>query len=284
MKETIEFKQQRELGAIITDMFKFVRLEGKKLGMLILKITAPALVALVFSYIYYAQTTLGNIEIILTQQNFSNDIILSVFLLLISALVFYALLYSSVFLYIKSYIAHNGQPDTEEVSNQIKHYFWSVAGLNILVGIITMVGLILCVLPGIYLMVCLSLSYPILIFDRNDVGEAISNSFKLIKDEWWNTFASLFVIYILYSLIGLIFQLPQFFYFLVKGISLSQEASSDVFVNVDWVTISLDLIAMLAGYFLFTLVLISIAFIYFHLNEKKNYTGTLETIDKLGSQ
>lgn len=284
MKETINFKQQRELGTIITDAFKFVRIEGKELGGLILKTTGPALLAVIFSYVYYTQSTLDNIENILMQQNFSTNVVLSIFLLLGAVLVFYGLFYSTIFLYIKSYIANQGNVHIETVSREIKEYFWGMLGLNVIIGLIVVVGLLFCVLPGIYLMVCLSLAYPILIFERNDMGDAISNSFKLIKEEWWNTFATLFVIYLLYSLITMVFQIPQLLYVFVKGFAMSNEVSGNPFDMVDWVSITLDVIAMVAGYLLFGFILITIAFVYFHLNEKKNFTGTLESIDKLGQQ
>lgn len=284
MKEYIEFKKQRELGEIISDLFKFVRLEGKELGLLIVKITGPAILVMVLSYIYYVQSTLGNLNNIFLQQDFSSTIIIPVLLLFGSVLVFYALLYCTVFLYIKSYIENKGNVDPADVKAGVKHYFWSLVGLNVLVGIIVGVGVLLCIAPGIYLGVCLALSFPILIFERNDIGDAISNSFKLIKDEWWITFASLIVIYILYYVVSMIFQIPQLFYYLIKGFTMSNEMSGSPFDIVDWVSITLDVIGMLAGYLLFTFVLISIALIYFHLNEKKNYTGTIETIDKLGER
>lgn len=284
MKEHIEFKQQRELGTIISDLFKFVRQEGKDLGLLILKITGPAILVMIVSYIYYVQSTLGSFNSILLQQDFSSTIIIPVLLLFGSVLVFYALLYCTVFLYIKSYIKNQGNVNSDDVKAGVKHYFWGLVGLNVLVGIIVGVGILFCIAPGIYLGVCLSLSFPILIFEHNDIGAAISNSFKLIKDEWWTTFASLIVIYILYYIVTLIFQLPQLFYYLIKGFTMSNEMSGNPFDIVDWVSITLDIIAMLAGYLLFTFVLISIALIYFHLNEKKNYTGTIETIDKLGER
>ncbi|MEX0996710.1 MAG: hypothetical protein WDZ45_06660 [Flavobacteriaceae bacterium] len=284
MKETIDFKKQRELGAIITDAFKFIRLEGKELGSLILKITGPALLAVIFSYVYYTQSTLGNFENILIQEDFSTDMILSVFLLMGSVVVFYALIYCTVLLYIKSYIANQGTVQIDTVSREIKDYFWGMLGLNLLIAVIVAVGFLFCVLPGIYLMVCLTLAYPILIFERNSIGDAISNSFKLIKDEWWNTFATFIVIYILYSIVTLIFQIPQLLYFFIKGFAMSNEVSANPFDIIDWVSITLDVIAMVAGYLLFTFILIAIAFVYFHLNEKKNFTGTLENIDKLGSR
>ncbi|GGD98496.1 hypothetical protein [Planktosalinus lacus] len=282
MKEVINFKQQREIGAIITDIFKFIRVEGKTLFSLILKITGPALLAMIGSYVYYMQTTLGDIEKIIVSETLGTNTILSVFLLLISAMAFYALIYGTVLGYIKSYIQTDGSVNPDDVSSYAKSHFFLMIGLNLLIGIITAAGIIFCVIPGIYLGVCLAMAYPIFVFERNDIGLAISNSFKLIKDEWWITFATFIVIYLLYYLITFIFQVPQLIYYFSKGFLMSEEISADPFAMIDWFSITLDVIAMLAQYLLFTIVIIAIAFIYFNLNEKKNFTGTLESINQLG--
>lgn len=282
MKEVINFKQQREIGAIITDIFKFIRVEGKTLFSLILKITGPALLAMIGSYIYYMQTTLGEIEKIIVSETLGTNTILSVFLLLISAIAFYALIYGTVLGYIKSYIETDDAVSPDDVSLYAKSQFFSLIGLNLLVGIITTAGIVFCVVPGIYLGVCLALAYPIFVFERNDISYAISNSFKLIKNEWWITFATFIVIYLLYYLITFIFQVPQLMYYFSKGFLMSEELSADPFAIINWFSITLDVIAMLAQYLLFTIVIIAIAFIYFNLNEKKNFTGTLESINQLG--
>lgn len=284
MKEVIDFKKQRDIGAIITDVFKFIRLEGKTLGLLILKISGPAMLVMVVSYIYYIQSTLGDFERIFTAPSLLSNTILSVLLLLCSYIAFYALLYGAVFGYIKNYIDTNGNVNPEEVSQLARNYFWSYIGLNIIVSLMVVIGIVLCFLPGIYLAVCLSMSFPMLMFERKDLGNAISNSFKLIKDEWWITFATIIVVYILYYVIAFIFQLPQLIYYLAKMFTMMEEVSGNPFEIIDWISISLDVFSMIAQYFLFALILIATAFIYFHLNEKKNFTGTLETIDRLGER
>ncbi len=284
MKEVIDFKQQRDIGAIITDVFKFIRVEGKTLGLLILKISGPAMLVMIASYVYYAQATMGDFERIFSAPSLASNMIISSILLVCSYIAFYALLYGAVFGYIKNYIENNGNVNENEVTQLARNHFWSYIGLNIIVGLMVGIGLVLCFLPGIYLAVCLSMTFPMMMFERKDLGNAISNSFKLIKDEWWITFATLFVIYILYYVIAFIFQLPQLIYYLVKMFTMMNEVSINPFEIVDWISISLDVFSMIAQYFLFALILIATAFVYFNLNEKKNFTGTLETIDNLGKR
>jgi hypothetical protein len=284
MKEVIDFKQQRDIGAIITDVFKFIRVEGKTLGLLILKISGPAMLAMIASYVYYAQSTMGEIERIFSAPSLVSNEIFSTLLLLGSYTAFYALLSGSVFGYIKNYIENNGNVNENEVAEVARNHFWSYIGLNLVTGLMVIIGLVLCFLPGIYLAVCLSLSFPMMMFERRDMGYSINNSFKLIKEEWWITFATLIVLYILYSVIAIIFQLPQIIYYLTRMFTMMNEVSRNPLETVDWIQITMDVFSMIAQYFLFALFLIGTAFVYFHLNEKKNFTGTLETIDRLGER
>jgi len=284
MKEVIDFKKQRDIGAIITDVFKFIRVEGKTLGLLILKITSPVMLVMIASYVFYAYSTLGDFQRIFTTSSLTSNVIISLLLLVCSYIAFYALLYGSVFGYINNYIENNGNVDEAEVTQLARDHFWSYIGLNIIIGLMVGIGLVLCLIPGIYLAVCLSMSFPMMVFERKDLGSAISNSFKLIKDEWWITFATLIVVYILYYVIALIFQLPQIIYSLTKIFTMMDEVSRNPFEVVDWIAITLDVISMIAQYFLFALIIIATSFIYFNLNEKKNFTGTLETIDRLGER
>ena len=98
------------------------------------------------------------------------------------------------------------------------------------------------------------------------------------------TFLSLIVMTLLVYLIGLIFQIPMFIYLLVKMITVVQEGSAanpgEMF---DWLYIVLSLIASIAQYLLYSILIIATAFIYYDLDEKRNFTGTYETISNLGS-
>lgn len=289
MNDPINFKKQRELGEILTDTFKFIRQEWKPLGKLIFKIAGPALILVILAFVFYTQSTLGTIggstsPWFASSDTFGLNIILALFLLLGAAILYYALLYGTVLNYIRSYIQNNGKADPEEVSSSVRSGFWSLIGINALVGIIIFLGLIFCIIPGIYLGVVLISSFSILVFEKRDVTDSISYSFNLIKNEWWITFATILVIGILYYLILVIFQIPQYIYFFVRSFTRAQEISADPSQMFDWVYVALSSIGVIAQYLLQTIIVISSAFIYFNLNEKKHFTGTIETIDSLGNR
>jgi len=285
MNEFIQFKQSRDLGKIITDVFKFLRHNWKVLFGLILRIAGPALLLLVLAYVFYIQTTIGGMDPYSTADNFSTftlSFLGALVLLLISAGLYYALLYGTVLHTIKSYVENNGTIVKQEVYSGVKSNFWNLIGLSILNGLIVFGGMLVCILPGIYLGVVVITTYMILVFEKKGVSDSISYSFTLIKGEWWTTFATILVIGIIYYIILVIFQVPQYIYFFIKGFTMAETMSSNPADMFDWVYTVLSSIGIIAQYLLQTIMVITSAFIYFNLNERKNFTGTMETIESLG--
>ena len=170
----------------------------------------------------------------------------------------------------------------QEVYSGVKSNFWNLIGLSILNGLIVFGGMLVCILPGIYLGVVVITTYMILVFEKKGVSDSISYSFTLIKGEWWTTFATILVIGIIYYIILVIFQVPQYIYFFIKGFTMAETMSSNPADMFDWVYTVLSSIGIIAQYLLQTIMVITSAFIYFNLNERKNFTGTMETIESLG--
>ena len=146
------------------------------------------------------------------------------------------------------------------------------------------VGFICCFIPGIYLAVPLSLSFSIMIFMNKGVGESFNYGFTLVKDEWWITFATLFVIGIIVGIAGYAFSLPAQIYQIASMGIFSGESDALGIGNsfIDPIYIGLYLISTLAQMLLNNISIIAGAFIFFNLNEKKNFTGTYERIQNLG--
>ncbi len=286
MRETIQFKKQRELGTILSDIFKFIRLNWKPLFTMILRTAGPALLVLLIAYIYYMRAVLGGAGIfnINSFEGLGTNAFLALLVLLVAGTLYYSLLNGVIMHYIKSYIKNDGTVIQEEVSEGVKADFWKLVGTSLLVGIIVGFGMLLCVIPGIYFGVVLSTAYAIVIFERKDVTDAISHCFALIKNEWWMTFATFFVMFLLFYLIMFIFQIPQYIYFFIKGFVASEEITADPAALFDWVYLVLTALSTTVQYLMYTLIILCSAFVYFHLNEKKYFTGTMETIESLGKK
>ena len=284
----IEFKKQRDIGEILSDTFAFVRHEFKSYFSNILNIVGPYILITLAGLGLYLYS-LGSFMNFASLGNSLPEskliyLFLAVVLLLIGGVATYALSYSVTLNYIRSYDANDGVVNNEEIRKGVRDSFWKIIGLGFLVTVMLFVAIFLCCIPAIYLYVPLSLSYPLLVLRNLSIGDAISDSFRLIKDEWWMTFLTMLVIIIIISIASYAFSIPAVIYTYVKmGISMGQNdfAQGDLFFS-DPIYIGLNLVSYFFQYILNLITLIATVFIYFHLNEKKNFTGTFKKIDSLG--
>ncbi len=283
MNTYINFKRQRELGEILSDTFKFLRQEYKGLFKALVRNAAIPFIILIAVAAYYASIST---DFNLLSNGIFNaaNIIIPVFGLLLAVLFYYGILYGTILGYIKLYIANQGVVDQDVLKTEVRSKLGSLVGLTFLIAIIVFFGLMLCVLPGIYLAVPLSLGWAFLIFENKTIGDSISDCFKLIKGEWWMTFATLFVLGLLLYIANIVFSIPLIIYTVTKAFTSTAEISQgDLSSMFDWVYITLNVISSAAQYILAGIYPIAIGFIYYNLNEKANQTGTFETIDSIGT-
>ena len=282
----IEFKKERDLGAIITDTFQFIRENWKEYFLTVLKIVGPLLfIALAILVFYmFAMSDMFN-DIDANPGAFLSNIFSWVFGLLFVYILLYTLLSMASLYFIKSYIDNNGKPRFEEVKTNIFNNIWKFLGLGLLVTIVTVFGTVFCYIPGIYLGTVLSLTTSIMVFENKSVGDTFSHAFTLIKGEWWNTFGVLLVVWMLLMVLGQAFSIPAIIYQFVKmGTMMQSEDPTAIFeIFKDPIYLILNIFSYVFQFILYSIPLISTVFIYFDLNEQKNFTGTFEKIENLGS-
>ena len=293
MKQFIQFKKQRDLGEMLNDVFAFLRNEYKPFFALILQTTLPYLIVF-FAGLGVMLYSLGDFSEILTSGStaFQGDetniiiVFVSALALIVSAILVYAFSYSTTLFYVKAYTENNGVVDPELVKREVKQTFSSFIGLSIIKVLALFIGFMLCFIPGVYLVVPMSVVFCIMVFEKKSVMDAFSDSFKFIKDEWWMSFLVLLVVGILIGIIGGVLNLPATIYTYIKmGIfsgEFDPEANPLAFYK-DPIYIILNLITYAFKFFLNFITIIVTIFIYFNINEKKNFTGTFESIDSLGN-
>ncbi len=285
----IEFKKKRELGDVLSDTFTFLRSQFKPFFNTFFKIVGPFLLVMMISlglYMYFVGDIFTSISLGGSEFNSSSmATMLVVFILYIASFVtVYTMSQSTVLHYIKSYANGKGKIDFDTIKSEVYRSFWSFIGMGLLVGLCVGIGAIFCIIPGIYLWVPLSLAFSILVFDKKGVSESFSYSFTLVKDEWWITFATLFVIIIIVGIASYAFAIPGVIYSYAKMGILSGEVDPESIMGVyqDPILLLLSMISTLAQFLLNLISVIAGTFIYFNLNEKKNFTGTYERIQNLG--
>jgi hypothetical protein len=106
-----------------------------------------------------------------------------------------------------------------------------LAGL--IVSILTAIGLMLCILPGIYLGVAWQFTYPLVIDKRFEFWDAMEVSRRVISHHWWSFFALVLLIAlinlggVLLCVVGLFITVPWTLLALVY-------AYEDIFAKNPW--------------------------------------------------
>ncbi|MGA8852774.1 MAG: hypothetical protein WB492_01220 [Christiangramia sp.] len=283
-QDYIEFKRQRELGEILEVTFKFLRENYKPAGKIFLKLVGPAFVLLIAAVTYYAWATLG-VSLISPQGINNSNFIISAGLLILAYLLYVTSMTGAVYHIIFSYIKNKGTIVASEVSAGLKADFGKILLVTFISWVLVFAGTLLLILPGIYLAIPVSLATAIVVFRRENAMDSISDCFQLVKDNWWMTFASVFCIGLIVYLISLVFQLPAIFYFIIRAFTSASEGSATAnvedFFGVGYIII--NAFTSILQYLIYSITPIGMAFIYFNLNEKQNFTGTYEAIQNLGN-
>ncbi len=286
----IEFKKKRELGEILSDTFAFLRQEFKPFLATFFKIVGPYLLVLLISFGFYYVSISG-----MTNMAFSNSssdfnetnfatMAVTVITLIVSSIATFVMAQSTTLYYIKSYANTKGNINFNEIKKNVYKSFWSFVGLGLLVGLCLFIGLIFCFFPAVYLYVPLTLSFAIMVFNKKDVIDSFSYSFQLIKEHWWITFATMFVLGIIVGVAGFAFGIPATIYQYAKMGILGGEVDPTETLGIfsDPIFIALNVISMFFKFILNIISLVAGVFIYFNLNEIKNFEGTYERIKNLG--
>ncbi len=285
----VEFKKERDLGAIINDTFKFIRENWKAYFGAIIKIAGPFILGglILMAYVFFSFSgVFSNLENAGENTDALAGSMFTMFtsigLLMLVGVAIYVLVSATSLYYIKSYITNKGIVDFTEVRKNTFKNIWKFIGLGILIMLMVLIGIVLCYIPGIYIAIVVSLSTSIMVFEDKGISDTISHSFTLIKDHWWTTFGVLIVVSFLVGMISAVFSVPALIYQLVKMATISEDVEAMTGLFSDPIYIGLNLLSYAGKFILSSITLISTVFIYYDLNEQKNLTGTLEKIDSLG--
>jgi hypothetical protein len=96
----------------------------------------------------------------------------------------------------------------EEAWQRVRPHAWALIGLSLLTTLILIPLFLLCVLPGIWVGVGLSLASAALVLERSGVGAALSRSWQLVKGAWWRTFGALALMVLIYFVISAAVSIP----------------------------------------------------------------------------
>ena len=206
---------------------------------------------------------------------FNAGFFLKIFVAVFSLIITQACIGLVTVCYISVYLTNNGgEPSVVQVWGFFKYYFWRVLGAAIVTGILTCIGALFCLIPGIYLGVVFTLITPVIVMENASFGYAFNKCFTLIRDNWWFVFGVNVVV-------GLIVYIAN----RIAAVPLSITTISSAFITNRSVMVPVMIFFAIVQNMLLILHClssISISLCYFDLVEQKEGTGLMNRIEDFG--
>ncbi len=289
----INLRKTRDFGQKLNATVEFIRENFANLFRAILFIVGPVILILSVVNNFYQSSLMRSLGLMsdpnnLDTLNYLNTVgfvgILFMFVGLLSHAMVITVIYEYVVLYLKK---QSNDITTAEVWEGVKKDVLMIMLSVFVATIFIMVGAIFFILPGIYLLVLLSLIYIIQINERKGFFAAISRSAKIISGKWWSTFGLLFVTFIITLILAYAILIPfslfsafsMFTDFTDLSKGFTYEEPSPL---MQLISIISSMIFSLFFYLMLMFPSIGIAFQYFNLVERKESVGLMEKIDAFG--
>ena len=280
MEPRVEFAKVRDFGEIISDSFLFVRENFKPLisafftfcGIFLI---AGAVVGIMQQF--KMADVYGDSDMV--TNGMGKIFGVQYFLVLLFSFLSLTAIMVTTLAYITLYKEKgNIAPTNEEIWGYFKYYYLKIFGSVLINLVIICIGSLFCLIPGIYLYPIVGLIYPIIIVENTSYGYAFSKSFKLIKDNWWLVFGSLFIIVLIVGIAGGIATAPVSVGTFIDTILNPQKG-----IQISKPMAVASVIVTQICHILYVLPVITLALCYFSVSESKEGTGLLSRINQLGN-
>lgn len=281
--ETFEFRKSREIGDIINGTFAFIRQNWYALGKAMLVFVAPfALLAGAFIGLWQSNMAMLNGY---DEYDFASNIseigigfsLFAVFMLAASVMAM-----GVVYQYIKLYTEKgDGDISTQEIWEAIKPEILIYTGYLFVSYLIVLLGILFCVIPGIYLLVPLSMVIAVKTFENRSLGDTISRCFFLVKNNWWQTFLALFLVNLIVGIASSIASLPSTIISMSMSLTSLQGGESQN-GTVKILLMGASAFSYGVSSLLGAVTIVGMALQYFNLTERKEGAGAMQRIENLG--
>jgi hypothetical protein len=279
MSEKVEFKKLREFGEIINDTIRFCKGNFKPLVTVFVYFCGIFILAGIVASIFQQtgiQKALRNTDPRDSLGWLTAYASMSYFFVIVIETVYYTAVNVCILSFIALYIEKgNVAPAVEEVWGYFKYYFLRVLGSGIVLSLLMIVSLMMCFIPGFYMFPAISLMTPIIIFENASLSYSFSKSFKLLKEHWWTTAATLLILWVITYATSAFVSLPATIMVMVSSLTGGLKGVSDGIIIFS---------SILQGICKFFMIIpiIGVSLCYFNLSERQDSGGLMDRIQKMG--
>lgn len=280
----VQIRKRREVGDILTDSFRFLKQEFKPLSKLFVIYILPFIIVYGILQVYVQMKVMGKVDLNDPDMILSNigPIYGNIFMVSLFGLFVQSLLGGTYYTYIENYVK-KGKENFE--LSEITHLFFTnslhALGANLLLFIAVIAGIIMCIIPGIYVANTFSVVVMILIFEKKGVSNAFTRSWNLVNSQWWNTFLINLVGIIIIYAVSFVLSIPS----MIAGMSASmfslQQTGTIEYPQWYWILMGFSVIVSAIFWIIpYTFL----AFQYFNLDERtKPKTPAERSLEERGS-
>ncbi len=280
VEQKIEFRKTRDFGENLNDAFLFIWLNFKSLFKSFFAISAVFMLTYAILKISYESGHNSFWELVYRRRTFNSGFKnlfsdVQYYFIVISKWLTFISLQVSIGGYIKYYVENDGKkPGIEEVWSIFRKYFFKIVFLSLPIIILVLLGTVLCVVPGVYLLVVFTPFSIIAMIENTSLTDTYSRCFDLIRNNFWLSFLIYFVVILIY-LIGTLLT-----GFVISGImSLISYFTT---YNLTALIVMLTSFFGVFSYCYYIIVSVSVALQYYSLAEKRDGIGILNRINKIG--
>lgn len=273
IEKEIQFRKKREIGDIITDSFEFIKHEYKPVLKLVLTYVLPFIILYGVVQVNFQMKFMGNVDLSDQESMMKNigPIYLNVFLSSLFALFVQSLLAGTYFSYIEAYIKKG--KGNFELSDITPHLFSNsllALGASLVAFIIVLIGVVLCILPGLYFANTFSIVVIIIIFEKKGIGDAFTRSWNLVTKQWWNTFLLNLLGIVIIWLVSFVISIPS----MITGVgsSIFSLKETGAIEQPDWHWVLMGISTIVSALF-WIIPFTFMTFQYFNLDERTKPTS-----------
>ncbi len=289
MNQTLsKFKKIRSISEVLEDGFSFLQKHFVNMLKMIWQSNKYYLIVYLVLAIFYYYKYSNLLDSIFNNNN-NENFALGSFVGLVFAFfsVFVtARMYAGAYAYIRSYIENNGQIELQYISDFIDKKWWGYVLLSLLSGIIILIGFVFLIIPGIALIVPISIAFPVYFMEDTGITESISKAFSYIKGRWWYSFGIIVMLFVIILILDTIVSFPLTLYTVFKVMTASKTDMDAVAgqTNGDLVFIILNGLTLIGKLIISIIQIPVMVFLYFSLKEYQTAEGTLEKINQIGEE
>lgn len=275
----VQLRQVRDFEQTIGDAITFMRQNGGVLARCVVVVAAlPMVLQGILSAWQAANPVMPDAN---DPFGLMFDIYGQLFLVLIPSLIGRVLVICVTLEYVRAYLRneHHGMTSGQLWKNS-SGQFWSYLGIWFLSYLMYIVGLILCILPGVYLMTVFVLAGVVHAIERSGVGDGLGRSFKLANANFWPMLGLCAVLALIQIAVNIALALPLT---LFSGIEQIFEPGFTGQVDLPlWKVVVSGILTTIAGILeqvVHAAVIIALALRYFSIVEGSQGLGMKEKLE-----